>query len=450
MIRPSAVALAAVATLALSGCQQAASGTITATGRVLAASVSVQAPVLSVPQVSLDAGFRVAPDASASASPVPSLLSFGAAQRVAAVEVRVGDRVEEGDVLLRFDDDALGAQVQVAEADAALAAAQVGLIDAGIVTAHDTETDLNDKRTEIADALAKGTNARADLIAKRDEARTAKAKLPEQLATVENNLAEQTAALADTDKQLARVREALAALPENAPPENRDPLLQAERQLSDAVSQLTDGVARLNAARGEIIAAQAQLTKAIDQLTDGIATADANLAKARDGLQEIDDGLAELGDARTALNRNRKLAVVAAEDAAPVRAAKLAKEKAIVRAPSDGVVTTIAHAGDVLAPGATVATIARPALVVRTWLAPEEAARVCEAAEATVVVDSLPEPLSGRISRILPLAEYPPSHHATDQVHLTRAVPVEVTVSSSALPPGVPADLQLSSCRAKG
>ena len=67
----------------------------------------------------------------------------------------------------------------------------------------------------------------------------------------------------------------------------------------------------------------------------------------------------------------------------------------------------------------------------------------------TVAVDSLTAPVDGRISRILPLAAYPPSYHATDQVHLTRAVPVEVTLDA-ALPPGAPADLHLSSCQPKG
>ena len=70
---------------------------------------------------------------------------------------------------------------------------------------------------------------------------------------------------------------------------------------------------------------------------------------------------------------------------------------------------------------------------------------MCLNTSATVHLDSLAAPVEGHVSRILPLAAYPPSYHTTDQVHLTRAVPVEVTVDSP-LPPGVPADLQLSVC----
>ncbi len=123
----------------------------------------------------------------------------------------------------------------------------------------------------------------------------------------------------------------------------------------------------------------------------------------------------------------------------------MAKRQAVVRAPADGLVTSLAHVGDVVAPGATVAAIARPAVVVTTWLAPEQAAQVCVDAAATVHLDSLTAPVNGRISRILPLATYPPTYHTTDQVHLTRAVGVEVRVDS-ALPAGVPADIQLSLC----
>lgn len=444
MNRRAVAALAAVATLVLSGCQSAAPDSITATGRVLADTVSVQAPALSVPPIDLDAGFLTPADSPANTSTVPVLLSLGAGQRVAVIEARIGDHVTAGDVLLRFDDSALAAQVRIAEAGRAVAAARIGVIDAGLDTTNDTESDLKDKRTEVADGMAKATDTRAGLIAKRDDARAAKAKLPEQLAAVEKNLGEQTSALADTQNQLAQVRSTLAGLPEDAPPETRDPLLRAEAGLTDAVTKLTDGISRLTAARGEITASQARLTKVIDQLTVGIATVDTNLAKARDGLREIDDGLTQVGDARAALNRNRKLAA-AAEDPASVQAAKVAKEQAVVRAPADGIVTAIAHLGDVVAPGATIATIARPALVVLTWLAPEQAARVCVSAPVSVSLDSLPSPLAGQVSRILPLATYPPTYHATDQVHLTRAVPVEVTVPS-ALPPGVPADLQLSSC----
>ncbi|MBK7819498.1 MAG: HlyD family efflux transporter periplasmic adaptor subunit [Tessaracoccus sp.] len=427
MTRTVVAGLAVATTLALVGCQQADPGAISATGRVVADALAVQAPALGV----------------------SGPMSLGAAQRVAAVEVRLGDPVKEGDVLLRFDDDVLAAHERVAAADVAVAKTQVDVIDAAIDTTREKEDDLRDKREDVTDGIAKAKTARADLVGKRDDARAAAAKLPKQLATVDRNLRDLSAKRSDAERQLAEVMATLDALPAETPAEQRAPLLDAEKKLTAGLKELGTGIAKLKAARGEITKAQAQLKKAIPQLTKGIATVDDKLADAREALKKIDKGVDKLTDARATLKRNRKLAVIAAADTTAVGTASTAREQSVVRAPSDGVVADIAHIGDVVAPGATVARIVRPALVVGTWLAPEQIHDVCVGAPAVVTLDSLAAPVEGRVSRILPVAEYPPSSHATDQVHLTRAVPVEVTVFS-ALPAGVPADIQLSSCQAKG
>ncbi|MFT3833183.1 MAG: biotin/lipoyl-binding protein [Micropruina sp.] len=154
------VAMVAIAP-ALTGCQQP-STTIAATGRVLADTVAVQAPSLAVPKISLDAGFPMTPGTAATTSTVPALLSLGTAQRVSAVEVRLGDRVSAGDVLVRFDDAALAAQLRVAEADAAVARSQIGVLDAALDSLADKQRDLREKRQEIVDGIAKATKARKE------------------------------------------------------------------------------------------------------------------------------------------------------------------------------------------------------------------------------------------------------------------------------------------------
>ena len=447
MTRRSAAAFATTAALVLAftGCAQPAPTTIVTTGRVLADNVGVQAPTLAVPRVSLDAGFQVAPGTPASSSNVSAALSLGAAQRIVAIPVRLGDQVEAGDVLVRFDNSALSAQLRVARADLAVARAQVGVLDAALDELADKQRDLRDKRRQVTDGIAKATKARKDLVGKLGEARKAAAKLPKQRAAVEQKLRELKPQLAAVEKQLAEVNAALAALPPDAPPEVREPLLEARQKLIAGRAQLRTAVGQLSIARGKLIAASAQVKKGIGQLSKGIGTIDSNVAKARDGVRKIDDGLAKLADARAGLKRTRKLAVIAARDTTAVDAASVARTQAIVRAPTDGIVTALAHVGDVVAPGATVARLTRPALIVTTWLAPEQAAQVCLGGGATVGLDSLAATVDGHVSRILPLAAYPPSYHTTDQVHLTRAVPVEVTVDS-ALPAGVPADVRLSTC----
>ena len=446
------VALTLACSLGLTACQRGAD-TIDATGRVLADNVTVQAPALDVPGIS------------------------GGMARVVSVQVRLGDEVKAGEVLARFDDAVLAARVALAKRDAAVAKAQVKAIDAAIDTTHDSERDLRGKRREVTDGIAKATRARKELVKKLAEVRESSAKLPRQLATVEKNLRELKPKLAEVEKnlaelkpklagveqQLAEVTRALDELPPDAPPGVREQLEQAKaqltaaktpltagiKQLTAARTQLTAGIKQLTTARGTIKAGVEQLKKGEKQLTKGLATIDTNVRKARDGLKKIDDGLRKIADARAGLKRARTLAVIAAADTTGVDAANVAKRQAVVRAPSDGVITAIAQAGAVLAPGATVATIARPATVVTTWLAPEEVADVCVGDAATVALGSLPAPASGRLSRILPGATYPPSYHTTDRVHLTRAVPVEITVDA-ALPPGVPADIRLTPCRTRG
>lgn len=73
--------------------------------------VTAQAPTLAVPRVNLNAGFTVIATTPANLSAVPTLLGLGSAQRVSAVEVTIGDQVKAGDVLVRFDDAALAANV---------------------------------------------------------------------------------------------------------------------------------------------------------------------------------------------------------------------------------------------------------------------------------------------------------------------------------------------------
>ena len=405
MSRRVVAALMAAALLPLSACQRADPGVISTSGRVVA-------------------------------------------DTVAAVEVRLGDRVEQGEVILRFDDAALAAQERVAAADADAARSQVALIDAAVETARDKEADLRDKREDVTEGIAEGKKARAELVEKLDDARAASAKLPKQLAKVDKNLRDLKSKRKNAEGRLREVRGTLDKLPAQAPAEQRAQLVAAEKKLAAGVKELTAGIAKLTAARGEITEAKAKLKKAIPQLSDGIDTVDGNLADARDGLAKLDKGIAKLEDARSGLKRKRALAVIAADDTTAVDAARTARERAVVVAPADGIVADIAHLGEVVAPGATVAELSRPAFVVAAWLAPEQANRLCVDDAVSVTLDSLAGPVEGRVGRVLPLADYPPTHQATDQVHLTRAVPVEVTLDAP-LPAGVPADLRLSSCQPK-
>jgi hypothetical protein len=58
------------------------------------------------------------------------------------------------------------------------------------------------------------------------------------------------------------------------------------------------------------------------------------------------------------------------------------------------------------------------------------------------------EQLEAEITLIGDRADYPPTSFATDEVHLTRAVPVRLTLTRSSgqpqpLPPGAPVDIEI-------
>ena len=76
-------------------------------------------------------------------------------------------------------------------------------------------------------------------------------------------------------------------------------------------------------------------------------------------------------------------------------------------------------------PRCDVATIREgDATSLTTWLSAAQLAQVCLGSQASVHADWMTgEPLDAMITLIGDQADYPPTAFATDEVHLTRAVP---------------------------
>jgi multidrug resistance efflux pump len=192
------------------------------------------------------------------------------------------------------------------------------------------------------------------------------------------------------------------------------------------------------------------LRTGIPKLESAITKIDDGLAKARSQRNKLHKAKSKIIEARGDLRRTRKLAVVAAEAATlGIDVAKNQKLLATVIAPASGVVVEAAKVGDVVAPGATVARIREgDANSVTTWLSPAQLSEVCLGSRAAVRADwmSNPQWLDAEITLIGHKADYPPTSFATNEVHLTRAVPVRLTLTrssaqSQSLPPGAPVDL---------
>lgn len=324
---------------------------------------------------------------SLATSPTPPGRGAGGASAtiagmLASVETSLGARVTAGQTIGRLDDSALQLRVAAAQAAARGAWARVGVVDANLETVADNAATLADARTKLDDTLATLRTSRAEVAANLAKARAAVESLP-------------------------------PTLPPTLPPGMVDP-----RPL----------VAKLEAA---------------------LAQLDAGIAKATAARAKLDEGDAKIADARAQLHSARDLMALAAKAAdAGIDVARARASLAVVRAPYAGTVTWIAERGSVLFVGGPVARIAPDGpLLLDTYVDSSQVAFVRVGATARASSDTFPgSALSGRVSAIRPVYEYPPTSLPTRLIHMTRAFRVTVTIDdpTAPLPPGTPADLTIS------
>ncbi len=438
----------------VSGCG-APDASLVVVGTVADDVVTIQAPTFDWPRPNLDAGFAIssatspagatgggsgaASGAGSSAAANPArrqddpanvLSGWSTGAPLASVEVSQGQRVQAGQVVARFDTRAFRAAVAARQADEAVAMARRGVLEAAIDKTVTAEADLNANRAKVTTALATATTARNEVLTKRAQASQAEADLSAKLAAARAALAK---------------LQALAA----GPPVPDPAQLQAQiAQLRAGITQLTRGLAKVRVG--------------ITQINAGLAKIEAGQAKATSALGQMDRGLERIVEGRATLRRQRPLVDVAIEAAATATAqARRQEELATLTAPAAGVVLDVANAGDLLAPGAAVVTIRRSTgpsarSVATAWLSPDQLARTCLGASARVRGDWMApgQGYAASVSRIGAAATYPPTSQATQEVHLTRAVEVEVTLTAggpsnaTTLPPGVPVEITVQPCPA--
>lgn len=413
-IRPTALAfIAAFACVALMGCS--ADDSLHA-GKVVDDVVEVQAPALPVPSVDSDAGFATGSGSSSAggmsgsrstASTAVALTGLTNVVRVTSIAVKTGDRVSAGTEIARLDSRSLDANVAVAKAKLSTSRAQAGLLSETLDTLASSRSTLASKRSQIDDAANQLTSTRAKLAAQLSE-------LEALLAKVE--------AMGGGTQRPPGAGSALPVRPGSTPPQGTLP----------DPKQLRAGIAKLTAA---------------------LAKLDAGLVKVDSGRAKIASASAKLTDARGQLKDLRRLALVGVDGAeVGVQVAEYQRQLAVVRAPVDGVVVSVSSVGDVLAPGAPIADIRRSgAPRVTTWLAPDALGGVRVGTPVEVRADWFPGGpgslvIQGRVTSISARADYPPTSFTTSEIHLTRAIPVEMTLSDTAdqpaLPPGTPVDVR--------
>jgi multidrug resistance efflux pump len=414
-LRALAAATAGTLAIALAGCTATPSALVVS-GTVENRLETVAVPAVSVPAVNLDAGFTtltgtrnpVTGRTGTNLSTVGTTYGFGTFVRLTDVKVAVGDTVTAGQPVGRIDDAALTAQVEAAKADAAVAAAQVGLLADAIDTTYDKQADVQDAKAKVLDAINKIHDGKRKLLAARTSARKIRPDLVKKLHAMEDLLG-------------------------NYPPVAL-PGVPPKAALPGIIAGLRAGIRKLDAG-----------VRKINGLLHTLAT---GLKKANSGLRTLNDATAKITDARGSLRDLKELAALLADALkVPVDLARVQVTLAEVSSPVDGVVVAVASAGSVLAPGATAVSIreTRPSTVT-AWLAPDELARVCEGDAAAIVGDWMTgDGVPATLTHIGTRSDYPPTSVATEEVHLTRAVEVEFTATEQ-LPAGVPVELHINSC----
>jgi HlyD family secretion protein len=302
--------------------------------------------------------------------------------KVIEVPVEPGERVSEGDLLVRMDPT--DAQLAVEDAEAALAVAQAELARV-VAGSRPEEVAVTEARLEAARAAVREAEARRD--------RLTGGETQADIAAARSALAEAMA----SEKQAFHLHErTLKCFTFEWGGEEYTicPALGRPEEQARYAWQ---------AAEDALTAAEAQLAAAESQAGARIRDAEAAVSAASARVQAL--------DARLALERagSRPEQVAAAEAdvasaEAALRAVEAAVEKTVVRAPFDGAVVDVAvDAGDTIAPGQIVVVVARldQLQVLTQDLTELDVVKLAVGQPAVVTLDAMPNrPLEGRVTRI--------------------------------------------------
>jgi HlyD family secretion protein len=334
-------------------------------------------------------------------------LYMDAEGQIAEINVRSGDWVEAGDVLVRLDD--ADAQVEVNQAEIALRQAELGLAQ---LIEDPTAADLASARASLAaaqadlDRLTTPPTAE-ELAAAREDLVSAQQALEELLASPKPE--EITIAAADLEQATIALQDAQADYDKIAwqsdigsAPEGRA-LWEATTAYERAKANYELAVAgpteeQLAAARARIAGAQARLDSLEDDPdAEDVAAAEARVAQAQAALDDLlagasasDVELAELNVARAQLN---------------LETARDELESGVVLAPVDGIVLDVGVSeGQEVEKGAEAARMADPtALELYATIIEEDYTLIDIDQPVEVYFDAFPEGATlGRIARIVP------------------------------------------------
>jgi len=353
------------------------------------------------------------PRVLADAKVVPLLrsdLSMAASGIAVQVNVREGDRVQAGDLLIKLDD--AQARVAVAQAQANLARAQANLekIKAGaraenIAVAEAALAAAQANYDKLVNAAAPGNIATAEAALAKAQAeytRVTQGPTEEMLIGARANLASAEAQLNQARSAYNRIKDMADAgmRPESLAMQQATIAYEAaQAQLNDMLNGPT--AAEIASAAASVRQAQVALETARNAMPSDIAVVAAQVAQAQAQLDEIKTG-ARVED------------IAAAE--AEVAAATAALQQALVglrntelRAPFAGVIATLnITEGEQVSPNAPVIQLADDTAweIETSDLTELDIVGITQGRSVTLTFDALPDlELSGVVSRIRPIGQ---------------------------------------------
>lgn len=395
-------------------------------------------------------------------------LAFGTDGKVARVAVDQGDEVEKGDVIAVLDRAALRADVDQALSDVAAARAQ-------LADDRDAQTSAVASAAESTDDASTGpTGPAAEPAGDESPAAPSNAALITELVAQQDAvLAAQSAAstaLATAATALT-TREQACAIVESPtdPTDGTTDEPTGDATDPSATSELADdcaaALAAVQSAQSATATAQTALQTALETLgrtlTGALGSVGSdNGADSADGADQSSDS--DSGSGKTpaapaaddtaasgAPEARTVTAATLAEDqasidraAADLAAARASLQAAVVRAPADGTVLSLAVAyGDQVASGDAVAVLVAPGLTtVSLEVTASQAAQLTVDTPVEVTPAGATEALSGVIGRI---ANVPSTDSSSDS---GTTYPVEVALDDRdlALPDGIPASVAVT------
>lgn len=348
-------------------------------------------------------------------SPYRVQISPKSAGRIEYLELREGDAVKKGQVVLRVDpSEAQGAVLQqqavVAQARSRLAEAQLGQGPANVGVASQiasqraavtsAEADLNQAKknsdSQVAAAQASVTDASARVQSAEAAAKNAQAELSRQRAN-----------LANAQARLTRIenlyRQGFIAAQDV---DDARTAVEVQKGAVDvATGQVTAAQSAVSSAQAQKKSAEQQLAIARQKGTADVAAAQARLTQARATLN-----VATANKAQSPAYVQNLAALGAAVSAAEgqLKQAQARLADTVLRSPIDGVVTArTADPGALASPGAPVLTVQYlDWLYVSASLPIERAGAIKEGQIASVTFDGLPgQTFSGVVTNINPAAD---------------------------------------------